>query len=297
MRSLPPLTTLKSFEAAARHLSFTRAAAELRVTHGAVSRAVRTLEDYLQLSLFQRQTRAVILTSEGDYYYHVVHDLLEQLAAATLHLTERHRTGIINISTLDSFAAKWLLPRLFRFSERHRDCDVRLSTSTDLVDFTRDGMDLAIRFGSGKYPGLSAELLLKEELTPVCSPALLERGPPLASPEDLRHHTLIHDDFPIDWNAWLRAARVTGVAARRGLRLENSMHAVQAAVAGHGIILGRSALVADDLKAGRLVQPFTVTLPLDLAYYIVYPPEALTRPRVRAFRDWLLEEVRLSGES
>jgi LysR family glycine cleavage system transcriptional activator len=296
MRSLPPLTSLRSFEAAGRHLSFTRAAAELRVTHGAVSRAIRTLEDYLQTPLFQRQTRAVVLTSAGSFYHLVVHDLLEKLAAATLQLTDHRTSGIVNISTLDSFAAKWLLPRLFRFSEAHRDTDVRLSTSTELADFITDGIDLAIRFGRGAYPGLAAELLLKEELTPVCSPELLAKGPPLTAPADLAHHMLIHDDFPIDWTTWLRAAGVTGVDARRGLRVENSMHAVQAAVAGHGIALGRSALVADDLAAGRLITPFTVTLPAGLAYYVVYPPEALARPRVKALRDWLLAEV-ARGES
>jgi LysR family glycine cleavage system transcriptional activator len=291
MRKLPPLTTLKSFEAASRHLSFSRAADELHVTHGAVSRAIATLEDYLQVKLFDRHVRAVTLTPSGTSYFLAVRDVLDKLAVATGQILDQQSTGIVNVSTLDSFAAKWLLPRLFRFAERHRDIDVRLSTSDSLANFTTDGIELVIRYGRGNYPGLKTELLMKEELTPVCSPALLAKGPPLNTLSDLRHYTLIHDQFPIDWVSWLKFAGVTDVDARRGLRLERSAFAVAAAVEGHGVILGRSALVADDIKAGRLVKPFALNLPTDLAYYVVTTPASIQRPKVKAFRDWLFEEV------
>jgi LysR family transcriptional regulator, glycine cleavage system transcriptional activator len=204
---------------------------------------------------------------------------------------DRHSSGIVNVSTIDSFAMKWLVPRLFRFSEQNPEIDIRLSTSQELANFAADGIDIVIRYGRGNYPGLVSELLLKEELTPVCSPRLMEGAHPPLSLADLRHHTLIHDEFPIDWVGWLRFAGAPNIDARRGIRFQSSVHAVQAAVQGNGIVLGRSALVADDLKAGRLIQPFTVTLPIDLAYYVVYPAEAIARPKLRAFRDWLFEEA------
>ncbi|MFN0194498.1 MAG: transcriptional regulator GcvA [Aestuariivirga sp.] len=291
MRRLPPMSTLKSFEAAARHLSFSKAADELHLTHGAISRAVRTLEDFLQVGLFTRNIRAVVLTPSGKTYFEIVQGLLDRLSTATVMLMDQRSFTALNVSTIDSFAAKWLVPRLFRFSAKHPGTDVRLSTSSSLANFHTDGIDIAIRYGRGNYSGLASELLLREELMPVCSPALLQGSHPLRELSDLKHHTLIHDDFPIDWVSWLRFAGVEDVDARRGLRFESSAHAVQAAVQGAGVALGRSALVADDLKAGRLVRPFDVAHPTDAAYHIVYPPEALKRQKVKAFRDWLLEEV------
>jgi LysR family glycine cleavage system transcriptional activator len=291
MRRLPPLSTLRSFEAAARLLSFSKAADELHVTHGAVSRAIKHLEDHLGIALFQRKTRAVALTPTGATYAAAVRDTLERLAAATVAIADQQTLGGLNVSTTDSFASKWLLPRLYRFRAKHPEIDVRLIASPKLADFVNDGIDVAIRYGRGRYAGLTAELLMMEELTPVSSPKLLEDPHPLKTPDDLKHHTLIHDDFQIDWAMWLRTAGVQGVDAHRGPRFESSVHAVQAAVQGEGVVLGRSALVADDLKAGRLVKPFTLSLPADLAYYVVYPTQSAERPKIKAFRDWLMEEV------
>lgn len=291
MRKLPPLTTLRSFEAAARLLSFSKAAEELLVTHGAVSRAIATLEEFLQVKLFERGTRTVRLTTAGMTYAGVVREILDRLSAATVVLMDQQSSGVLNVSTLDSFAVKWLVPRLFRFSVASPDIDIRLSTSERLANFTSDGIDLCIRYGRGSYPGLTSELLLKEDLTPVMSPNLLAKGPALTSPRDLRHHNLIHDEFPIDWVTWLRSAGITDFDARRGLRFQSSVHAVQAAVQGQGVALGRSALIADELRNGTLVRPFEVSLPTDLAYYIVYPSEHLKRSKVKAFRDWLLAEA------
>jgi LysR family transcriptional regulator, glycine cleavage system transcriptional activator len=293
-QQLPPLTTLRSFEASARLLSFSKAADELHVTHGAVSRAVRHLEDHMGVKLFKRSVRAVNLTATGVAYAASVRDVLGRLATATAVIMDQQSMGVLNISTLDSFAAKWLIPRLFRFRQAHGDIDVRLSTSEKLADFVNDGIDIAIRYGSGRYPGVKAELLMREEVFPVCSPMLLKGAHPLKSAADLKQHTLIHDSFEIDWAMWLKTAGVEGVDPYRGPRFQSSDHAVQAAVQGEGVVLGRSTLVVDDLKAGRLVKPFSVSLPADLAYYVAYPTQTAQRPKVRAFRDWLFEEVSLS---
>jgi LysR family glycine cleavage system transcriptional activator len=294
-RQLPPLTTLRSFEAAARHLSFSKAADELHVTHGAVSRAIRHLEDHLKVQLFSRKVRAVNLTPTGVSYAASVRDTLDRLAAATAAILDQQSMGVLNLSTLDSFAAKWLIPRLFRFRQAHGGIDVRLATSERLADFVSDGIDIAIRYGRGRYPGLTTEQLMGEDLFPVCSASLLEGPHPLKCPSDLKHHTLIHDDFQIDWAMWLKIAGVEGIDPHRGPRFESSEHAVQAAIQGEGVVLGRSALVTDDLRAGRLVRPFTLSLPADLAYYVVYPSQGGQRHKVQAFRDWLFEEVNRSG--
>jgi LysR family transcriptional regulator, glycine cleavage system transcriptional activator len=290
MRRLPPLNALPSFETAARHLSFSKAAEELHVTHGAVSRAVRNLEDQLGVQLMIRATRSVRLTPIGASYAAEIRDVLEHLAAATSAATGQS-SGIVNVSTIDSFAARWLMPRLSRFRRTHGHIDVRVAISERLADFVNDGIDIAIRCGGGQYPGLSAELLMKEDHFPVCSPKLLEGRYPLRTPADLAHHTLLHDVFTVDWAMWLHNAGVDNVDPHRGPTFLSSDHAIQAAIQGEGVVLGRSALVADDLAAGRLVRPFEFSLPAGFAYYVVYPPRALQRPNVKAFRDWLLAEI------
>jgi LysR family glycine cleavage system transcriptional activator len=290
-RHLPPLNALPSFEAAARHLSFSRAAEELHVTHGAVSRAVRNLEDQLGVQLMIRATRSVRLTPIGASYAAEIRDALEHLTAATSAATGQS-SGIVSVSTIDSFAARWLMPRLFRFRRDHRDIDVRVATPERLADFVSDGIDIAIRCGGGQYPGLSAELLMKEDHFPVCSPKLLEGPYPLRTPADLARHTLLHDVFTVDWAIWLRSAGINNVDPHHGPTFLSSDHAIQAAIRGEGVVLGRSALVADDLAAGRLVRPFELSLPAGFAYYVVYPTRALQRPNVKAFRDWLMTEIR-----
>lgn len=245
--------------------------------------------------LFVRATRSVSLTPIGASFAAEVRDALDHLAAATVAVAGQQSSGMLNVSTLDSFAAKWLVPRLFRFRRTHGDIDVRLSTSERLANFVSDGIDIAIRYGRGRYPDLKAELLMEEDLFPVCSPKLLEGPHPLLTPADLKQHTLIHDEFQVDWAMWLRTAGIEGVDPHRGPRFYSSDHAVQAAVLGQGVVLGRSALVADDLATGRLVRPFAFSLPAGQAYYVVYPPRALQRHKVKAFRDWLLAEV--AGEA
>jgi LysR family glycine cleavage system transcriptional activator len=290
-RKLPPLTSLPAFEAAARHLSFSKAAAELHVTHGAISRAVRNLEEKLGIRLFDRGTRSVRLTEAGAAYAAEVGESLGRIAAATMSATASRPRRALNVSTSDGFAGRWLVPRLHRFHRAHRDVDVRLSTSGALVDFLRDGIDIAIRYGAGGYEGVMSELLAEEAVAPVCSPQLLQGDHPLRQPSDLRHHRLIHDNFRIGWAAWLEHAGVDGIDPESGVTFEAAAYAVEAAVQGEGVLLGRSVLVSADLAAGRLVRPFDLTLKSRWRYYVVYPDGALRQKSVRAFRDWLFEEM------
>jgi LysR family glycine cleavage system transcriptional activator len=286
---LPPLTTLPAFAAAARRLSFSRAADELNLTHGAVSRAIRHLEDRLGVQLFERG-RAVRLTPVGAAYAAEISAALDRIAQATATIAT-HAAGVLNVSTSDGFAGRWLVPRLHRFHRAHPDIDVRISTSGLLANFARDGIDIAVRYGGGSYDGLTSEFLLDEEVFPVCSPRLLEGEHPLRTPRDLRHHTLIHDGFPIDWATWLKRAGIDDIDPDRGVRLDSATFAVEAAVHGDGVVLGRSALVAADLAAGRLVRPFALAVRPTSEYYVVYPSGALRQRKVRAFRDWLLAEA------
>jgi LysR family transcriptional regulator, glycine cleavage system transcriptional activator len=291
-RQLPPMNSLKSFEAAARFLSFSRAADELHLTHGAVSRAVRLLEEYLGTDLFKRATRSVSLTATGAAYAASIRDVLDRLAAATTEVRECRLAGALTVTTPDSFAGKWLVPRLFRFRRNHGEVDVQLLTTERLVDFATENVDLAVRMGRGRWPGLTTELLMKPDLSPLCSPRLLEGQHPLRELVDLKYHTLIHDDLPIDWTIWLKAAGVEGIDARRGPKFNSSELALQAAIQGEGVVLGSSVLADDDIAAGRLIRPFALSLPVDLAYYIVYPAKALKKPKAKAFRDWLLAEAK-----
>lgn len=291
VRKLPPLSPLPSFEAAARLLSFSRAAEELHVTHGAVSRAIKNLEEQLGVALFERGTRSVRLTPVGEPYSHAVREALERLALATAAATARHSDTVLNVSTSAGFAGKWLVPRLDRFHRSRSDIDVRISTTGTLTDFLGDGIDIAIRYGGGDYPGLATEFMASEEVFPVCSPTLLTGAKPLQVPDDLRHHTLIRDAYPIDWAMWLASAGVEGIDPDSGLTFDAYTFAVEAAVQGAGVALGRSLLVQGDLAAGRLVRPFAHALQAFSSFHIVYPADAIRRPKVKAFRDWLLSEV------
>lgn len=288
---LPPLTTLPSYEAAARLLSFSKAAEELHVTHGAISRAIKNLEDQLGVQLFERGTRSVSLTAVGEPYARAVREVLDQLAAATAAATARYSSSTLNVSTSDGFAGRWLVPRLYRFHRAHGDIDVRVSTSGKLTNFLGDGIDVAVRYGSGNYAGLTSEFLTGEEVFPVCSPKLLEGAHPLRTPQDLKHHTLIRDSFPIDWATWLASAGVDGVDPQSGITFDSATFAMESAAQGEGVVLGRTMLVAADLAAGRLVRPFGHALKSPSSFYLVYPPAAIRQRKVRAFRDWLLSEV------
>lgn len=290
-RRLPPLNALRAFEAAARHLSFTKAAEELHVTQAAVSHQIKALEEWLGLPLFRRMNRALALTEAGQSYLPPVREAMDTLSQATDGLLRNDRTGALTISTMPSFASKWLVPRLTRFQKRFPDLDVRVQSTSQMVDFTRHDVDLAIRFGNGDWPDLRVERLLTEDIFPVGHPSLLCGDCPLTCPEDLRHHTLLHDDYRISWAVWCRAAGIEGLDVERGPRFDDSSFTLQAAINGHGIALARGALVADDIANGRLVRLFDVRLPGSVAYYVVAPPHYFSRPKVKAFRDWLFEEA------
>ncbi len=290
-RRLPPLNALRAFECAARHLSFTKAADELHVTQAAISHQIKGLEDWLGLPLFRRLNRALELTEAGVSYLPSVRDALDTLSQATERLLRRDGSGALTISTMPSFAAKWLVMRLGRFQGRHPELEVRLHTTSQIVDFNQQDVDIAIRFGAGRWPDLRCERLLTEDIYPVCSPALLAGDRPLAKPEDLRHHTLLHDDYFITWGTWADAAGLTGLDVTRGPRFDDSGLLLQAATEGTGVALARGVLVADDIAAGRLVRLFDVHLPGDYAYYVVAPPTHFSRPKVKTFRDWLFEEA------
>ncbi|QCN96622.1 transcriptional regulator GcvA (plasmid) [Azospirillum argentinense] len=290
-RRLPPLNALRAFESAARHLSFTKAAEELHVTQAAVSHQIKGLEEWLGMPLFRRMNRALILTETGQSYLPPVRDALDTLSHATERLFRMDGSGALTISTMPSFAAKWLVMRLGRFQARHPELEVRLHTTPQLVDFTQQDVDIGIRFGAGNWPGLRCERLMTEDIYPVCSPSLLDGPRPLCCPEDLRHHTLLHDDYFITWGTWGEAAGVGGLDHARGPRFDDSALLLQVAAEGGGVALARGVLVADDVAAGRLVRLFDIHLPGNYAYYVAAPPHYFSRPKVKAFRDWLFEEA------
>ncbi|HXZ00745.1 MAG TPA: transcriptional regulator GcvA [Stellaceae bacterium] len=293
MTGLPSLNGLRAFEAAARHLSFTRAAAELNVTQTAISHQIRRLEEQLGVRLFLRQSRALLLTREAQEYLPSVRAAFEDLRLATERLRRPEKAQALTVSTMASLAAKWLLPRLAGFQEAHPGIEVRISTSSHLVDFRREEVDVAIRYGRGRWPGLSARWLMAEDIFPVCSPALLAGGKPLRRPQDLAHHTLIHaSSSREDWQLWLTAAGLpTALAARPGLNFDLSLMALQAAIDGLGVALGRTPFVEADIAAGRLVVPFDVKLPAEAGFYVVAPQETAETPKIALFRDWLIATV------
>jgi LysR family glycine cleavage system transcriptional activator len=287
-RRLPPLSALRAFEAAGRLLSFTKAAEELHVTQAAISHQVKSLEEWLGRPLFRRRNRQVFLTEFGQAYLPAIGQALDGLDEATRRLLRQEDGGTLTVSVLASFAATWLVGRLGQFRELHPNIDVRINVSDQLVDFAREDIDMAIRYGAGDWPGLKVIKLLTEDLFPVCSPKLLQGPRPLRRPADLRHHTLLHDDMRIDWRIWLMAAGIEGIDATRGPGYSNSALVIQAAIAGQGVGLGRSPLVRADLEAGRLVKPFDIALPSEFAFYLVYPEAAAEQPKIVAFSEWLL---------
>lgn len=293
---LPPLSALRAFEAAARLQSFSKAADELSVTPAAISHQIHALEADLGVKLFHRLNRAVELTPSARVLLPGLSDAFAGIQASVRRLRAHNDTGTLTVTVSPSFAAKWLVPRLHRFQERHPAIDVRISASDEVIDLGKGDFDLAIRYGTGRYSG-HVETLLENEVFPACSPRLLEQGPPLRTPDDLRHHALIHDQAadrdPLapTWAMWLKAAGVGDIPAASGLSFSAGYLALDAAIAGHGVVLAYSSIAADDIAAGRLVRLFSLSLPDLFAYYIVTAAGALERAKVRAFRDWLRQEA------
>ena len=294
---LPPLTSLRAFEAVARHHSIRLAAEDLAVTPAAISQQLRLLEDVLGTPLLRKQGRSVTLTEAGRMLAPGLQAAFDSMAEALALLQPAEGRPVIRLSVAPSFADKWLVPRLGRFITTHPEWDVEVLSSMALTSFAGDdGADIAIRFGSGDYPGLTVEHLLEEEVFPVCAPALLEGPQPLTCPADLCHHLLIHDANPAeqgacpDWPMWLAAAGVACATGTTGPRFNQSSLVLEAAAHGLGVALARGTLAAGDLERGRLVRPFAGNHALRFAYYIVTPAASLKRPELQAFRDWLRAE-------
>ncbi len=295
-RPLPPLNALRAFEAAARHLSFTRAAAELNVTPAAIGHQVKALEDFLQTPLFHRLTRALRLTRAGQAALPLLSQGFDLLASGVEQIRRQNDGRELTLSVSPSFGAMWLVPRLEKFRQRHPDIEIRLDGTDRLVNLAQGEADMALRYGPGGYTDVRSDWLFSQLNTPVCSPALLEGEHPLRSPDDLRHHTLLHIDWKdadASWRMWLLAAGLSDIDPTRGPRFSMESMAVQAALDGQGVALIGDILAADDLATGRLVRPFDKNLstPLTFSYYLLSAKDSAEKPKVTAFRTWLLEEA------
>jgi LysR family glycine cleavage system transcriptional activator len=299
-RLLPGTRALRTLEAAARHLNFTRAADELGLTPAAVSHQIKEIEDQLGLVLFTRTSRTIRLTEAGTVLFEASTDALDLLGRAVSRAQKLTRgTALLKVTLDAQFASKWLMRRVDDFRKHHPNIELRFDIAYEVRDFELDDIDVGIRFGAGKYPGLRAHRLFDNILIPVCSPSLLTSGPPLREPRDLFNHTLAHIEWSRqgvtwpNWRMWMAAAGVNDFDDSRTVVFGNSTDAVQAALDGNAVALADFAMVANDLSQGRLVQPFELGLRVapEFAYFLVYPESAADDPRIVGFREWILEEV------
>lgn len=298
MVRLPPTAALRAFESAARHLSYTRAAGELNITQSAVSHQIRHIEELWELKLFLRQGRSLVLTEAGQVLAPIVRDFINRLSTKLAELQpDGDRAVSLRVSLLQSFAFKWLVPRLGQFSLQHPNINVWISTTEELIDFNMHEVDVGIRLGHGGWAGLSEELVLREYVFPVCSPRFLSRIMPPESPEDLLRLPLIYRhslDICPRWRDWFADAGLVVKSLPQGSKFPDTSMAVQAAIDDFGIALARSAHVQDDLATGRLVKLFDVPSPSSVAYYFVCPKGREDEPNIRAFHDWVVEEAAVS---
>jgi LysR family glycine cleavage system transcriptional activator len=291
-RRLPPLNSLRAFEAAARHGSFTGAAKELGVTQSAVSRHVLQLEASVGCALCARMRRGIELTAEGATYAAALRTALDQIEQQTRRLTNKPSANTLRLKLPPTFAIRWLVPRLARFHAVNRQADVQITTSHQDVEFDREDIDVCIHSGPEPLPGAQCRALFGEILLPVCSPALLKRSPRLKRPADLARHVLLCSlHRPDDWPTWLAEAGVAEIDGNDGLKFENSALAYQGAIDEVGIVVAQRAFVEDDLRAGRLVEVFDLRAPTGNAYYLAYPAQEQVSAKIRAFEDWILGEA------
>ena len=293
-----PLNALRVFEACARHGSFLAASEELGITPGAVSRQIKGLEAELEVRLFDRFNRAVRLTEAGEQLALGVGQGLSTLQSAVDAVRSRRDAPLV-VTVLHSLAARWLVPRLYDFQARYPDVEILVSASDAPKDLARDNVDVAIRLGRGPYPGLHVTHLFDTVLVPVCSPGLVRKYGPFEHPDDLARTVLLHDVNMVsgepEWADWLAAAGATKVSPRRGPRFSNTYLSIEAALSDRGVALADEAMVIDDLRSGRLVQPFALTLPSSLAQWVLSLPEKADQPNIRRLRAWLLEQARRDG--
>ena len=291
-KRLPPLSALRPLEAAARLESFSRAADELHLTHGAVSRQVRALEEHLGAALFTRHGKRVALTPTGRVFAERIRAALEEIARAADEAGGSKRDNRLTVSVLPSFASRWLMPRLIRFMDAHPKIEVNVIASTAHANFAAEEVDVAIRFGRGPWPPLSCEHFLDDEYFPVASPRI-RRGRLPKEPKDLADFRMIREDRDY-WQEWLRAARVDLEVPPTGPLFNDSTYSLQAAARGEGIALARRSIVAEDLERGTLVKLFDVSVPSRESYWFVSPKALAETPRVKAFRDWVKAELGVS---
>ena len=291
-RHIPPPIALRSFEAAARHLSFTRAADELSVTQAAISHQIKQLEAYFSFPLFVRLTRKLRLTDEGQALYSVVNESFENIEKVTQQLLGGTGDESLTVSLTPYFSVKWLTVRLSRFWALHPNIDLRLHHTAQPGSLEDENIDLSITWGLDDWPHLDWKPLLTARVIPVCSPSLVTPEKPLNTIDDLYRHTLLHENDYSLWTLWLQRAGIEDVQLRRGSTMDDANVVMQAAIDGHGVALGSDLLCADDLEARRLIMPFDSTNSMTYSYYIVYRPGALERPKVKAFYNWLRRETR-----
>lgn len=295
---LPSLNALKAFEAAARRLSFTKAAEELNVTPGAISQQIRQLEEYAGTPLFKRTGRSVLLTDAAQATLPILRDAFDKISEAGRIMKAPARKGRVMIACAPSFAAKWLAPRLEGFHRAYDGIEAWVSADMGLTDFATADADLAIRYGKGDYDGLKSECLMDERVMPVCSPTLMAGDHPIHKPADLVHHTLLHDESPEndpscpDWSSWLTARQVNTSGAARGPRFNQAVLVIEAAVSGQGVALAKQAVASADLATGRLIAPFADgSTAIDFGYWLVWPKGRHLSPDVRAFLKWVKAEA------
>lgn len=297
---MPPLSALRAFEAAARHLSFTQAAVELNVTAGALSHQIRGLEDLLGTKLFERRVRAIALTSAGKQLYPGLQIGFGHIREAVASLDMAHNARVLVVSTSPGLTAKWLAPRMYRFAAAHPDIDVRISSSLANANFASDGVDMALRnmpVDPAPNAALEIDRLGDVYFVPVCSPRLLRKFGPIKTAGELARLPLIHDEsLPThmarpDWSEWFKAAGAGDVDLRRGLRFNSSDHSLDAACEGAGVLLSYDTLAYDDLRSGRLVIPFKLVVPSGRAFHVVWPRARKPSLAVEAFHRWVKQEM------
>jgi LysR family transcriptional regulator, glycine cleavage system transcriptional activator len=295
---LPPLPAIRAFEAAARLGGFQNAGAELHVSAGAVAHQIKQLEAWLGVALFQRMARGVALTPAGHRYAEALRPLLAGLADASEAVKHHGDERVVTVTSVPSLVARWLMPRLGRLRERHPEIDMRVLASLHPVDFVREGVDVAIRLGSGPYPGLQAELLMEEWFSAVCSPAFKAAAPDLRTPADLLRYPLLHDEremrIPneINWARWLQTFGIAYAGTTRP-SFSHTYLTLEAAANGQGVALAAEPFITEDLRSGRLLRLFEQRVLGPYRFYLLRPPEAETRPAVKTFCDWLRAEARL----
>jgi LysR family glycine cleavage system transcriptional activator len=292
-RDLPPFTSIRSFEAAARHLSFKAAADELHVTQSAISHQVKALEGYLGIRLFLRGPREITLTGEGARYLGEISVLLDQLAAATDHARDKDAAGPLHVTTTPAFAARWLVPRLTSFRAAYPEIELHIATSLAAPDFAAERLDIAIRFGQDRASGLQVVPFLSSARFPVASPCLLNGCRRIRTMDDLRRFTLLHDEVADGWQEWVRCAGFDDFDPSLGPRFAHCELVMRAATEAQGIALVYGVLAEDDLAVGRLIRLSDVELPARVIYSVVTPAAWVTRPKVAAFQAWLLQQVAL----